>query len=52
MVEILEGPDVLAHPRDEYTRKLVGALDRLMPEGRTACGTGSARPGDHYEPLS
>lgn len=52
MVEVLEGPDVLAHPRDEYTRRLVGALDRLMPDNRTAGGTGSLRQRDHYEPLS
>ena len=51
MVEVLDGPDVLANPRDEYTRRLVGALDRLMLDRRTAGGTGSIRSRDHYEPL-
>lgn len=49
LVEILEGPDVLAHPKDEYTKRLIGALERMMPGGGPISGTGSAERRDHYE---
>ena len=36
MVEVLEGPDFFAAPRDEYTRRLIAALEGLMPGSRTS----------------
>jgi ABC-type dipeptide/oligopeptide/nickel transport system ATPase component len=49
LVEILEGPNVLAQPKDEYTKRLIGALDRMMPGNRIISGTGSSSVQDHYE---
>jgi ABC-type dipeptide/oligopeptide/nickel transport system ATPase component len=40
MVEVLEGPDFFTAPRDEYTRRLIAALEGLMPNSRTSGGTG------------
>ena len=52
IVEILNGPQVFANPRDEYTRRLLGALDRLIPEVGVTCGTGSSTARDHYKTPS
>ena len=52
MVEVLDGPDVLGHPRDDYTKRLIGALDRLLPHRRAPASTGPEDTGDHYETAS
>ena len=49
IVEILNGPDLLANPKEEYTKRLIGALHRMIPGNRITSGTGSGNGGDHYE---
>lgn len=52
LVEVLEGPDILARPREDYTKRLIGALDRMLPSNRNTVSTGTVLVQDHYETPS
>lgn len=52
LVEILQGPDLLSRPREEYTKRLIGALDAMLPSGRGSVGTGTSKLRNHYKTPS